>query len=147
MHGDHIRWCEGDAWRRHQRLPNVAPPHAIDAAAAPWAVEDGRPFDGVVSINMIHIAPFDAARGLVAGAGRILKLGGKLFLYGPFSRDGAHIAPSNAEFDASLKARDGRWGVRDLEREIVPLASAAGLILERVIPMPANNFSVIFTRR
>ena len=30
---------------------------------------------------------------------------GRLFVYGPFKRDGAHTAPSNAAFDASLRAR------------------------------------------
>ena len=103
--------------------------------------------DGAVSINMIHIAPFEAARGLVAGAARLLKPDGKLFLYGPFARNGAHTAPSNADFDASLKARDARWGVRDLDLEIMPLAVAAGLALDAVIEMPANNLSVVLARR
>ncbi len=104
------------------------------------------PVDAVVSINMVHIAPFEAARGLIAGASRLMQRGGKLFLYGPFARNGAHTAPSNAEFDASLKSRDPRWGVRDLDLEIAPLAAAAGFALQTVIEMPANNLSVIFNR-
>lgn len=151
-----LRWRPGDpdeasrasiaAWTAHLGLANVAPPHAIDVTLAGW--DKGLDaVDGVVSINMIHIAPFAAAEGLIAGAGRILKAGGKLFLYGPFARGGAHTAPSNAEFDRSLKARDASWGVRDLDLDIAPLAAAAGLSLETVIEMPANNLSVVFARR
>jgi len=150
-----LRWRPGDpdaasrasiaAWTAHLGLANVAPPHAIDVTAPDWDAHF-EPVDGVVSINMIHIAPFAAAEGLIAGAGRLIKPGGKLFLYGPFARNGAHTAPSNAEFDRALKARDAAWGVRDLDREIVPLAAAAGLTLAEAVAMPANNLSVVFRR-
>lgn len=94
---------------------------------------------------MIHIAPFEAAQGLIAGAGRLLRPGGRLMLYGPFARDG-DIAPSNARFSEDLKRRDPSWGVRDLDREIQPLAKSAGLSLIHVMEMPANNLSVVFQR-
>ncbi|MFN0025171.1 MAG: DUF938 domain-containing protein [Parvularculaceae bacterium] len=150
-----LRWQPSDpdagsrasiaAWAEHLGLPNVAAPLAIDVTAPDW--ERGiQGIDAVVSINMIHIAPFAAAEGLVAGAGRLLKQGGRLFLYGPFARNGAHTAPSNAEFDRSLKSRDPQWGVRDLDLEIMLLASAAGMTLETAIDMPANNLSAIFSR-
>ncbi|MGD9798996.1 MAG: DUF938 domain-containing protein [Parvularculaceae bacterium] len=132
-------------WAAHHGLSNVAAPHGVDVSARGWH-EAFHPVDGIVSINMIHIAPFAAAEGLFEGAGRLLKGGGRLFLYGPFSRDGAHIAASNAAFDKSLKSRNPSWGVRDLEREITPLAEKAGLSLTAVIDMPANNFSVIFEK-
>lgn len=142
------------AWTVHAGLSNVAAPHAIDVTAPDWPRRAARLCEeagggqivGVLSINMIHIAPFEATEGLIAGAGELLGPGGKLFLYGPFARDGGHTAPSNAEFDATLRARDHRWGVRDLELDILPLAHAAGLELEAAIPMPANNFSAIFAR-
>lgn len=150
-------WMPGDpdaasrasiaAWTRETGLANIAAPHDLDVTRADWSAAIAPPLDGVVSINMIHIAPLEAARGLIAGAGALLQAGGKLFLYGPFSRGGVHTAPSNEAFDRSLKARDPRWGVRDLEGDILPLAQAAGLDLDAVEPMPANNLSVIFTRR
>lgn len=151
-----LRWLPGDpdaasrasiaAWTEHLTLANVAAPHAIDVTAPGW--DQGLPpIDGAVSINMIHIAPVEAARGLIAGAARLLKPGGKLFLYGPYARNGAHTAPSNADFDASLKARNPGWGVRDLDLDIAPLAAASGLALETVIDMPANNLSVVFGRK
>jgi len=156
-HLPELTWLPGDpdetsrasisAWIAETGLANIAAPHAIDVTIADWAKAVSRPIDAIVSINMIHIAPFAAAEGLIAGAGEILREGGKLFLYGPFSRNGEHTAPSNAAFDASLKARDPSWGVRDLENDIVPLAEKAGLSLEDVVSMPANNFSVIFARR
>ena len=118
----------------------------IDASADGWGeAETLAPLDGLFCANMIHIAPFDVAEGLMAGAGRLLKSGGKLFLYGPFARDG-DIAPSNARFSEDLKRRDPAWGVRDLERDIAPLAEAAGLGVEAVVEMPANNLSVIFAK-
>jgi hypothetical protein len=135
------------AWTAHAGLANVAPPHALDVATPGWEQEVREPIAGVVSINMIHIAPFAAAQGLFAGAGRLLRPKGRAFLYGPFARDGRHVAPSNADFDRSLKARDPSWGVRDLEREIVPLAEECGFGLAAVVAMPANNFSAVFERR
>ncbi len=134
------------AWTAHRGLANVAAPLTIDVREPVWGVEDEAPFDAVVSINMIHIAPWEAALGLLAGAARLLAPGGALFLYGPFARGGAHAAPSNAAFDASLKARDPRWGVRDLD-DVAAAAAPHGLALEEVVEMPANNLSVVFRRR
>ncbi len=134
------------AWIAEAKLHNLVGPHAIDVTAAAWGVEEEAPFQGIVSLNMIHIAPFEAAKGLFAGAGRLLASGGKLFLYGPFSRDGVHTAPSNEAFDASLKARDTSWGVRDLERDIAPLAQKNALTRVEIVEMPANNLSVVFCK-
>ena len=150
-----VTWLPGDpdemsrasiaAWTAHEGAKNIAQPHAIDVTAPDWQVAPAS-LSGIVSLNMIHIAPFAAARGLFAGAGRYLQAGGVLFLYGPFSRDGVHTAPSNAEFDASLKARDPSWGVRDLDRDLAPLARDAGLSLIACIEMPKNNLSIVFKR-
>lgn len=151
-----VEWLTGDpdpasrgsiaAWIAETGLANLKGPHAIDVTADAWGVEDAAPFAGLVSINMIHIAPFEAAIGLFAGAGRLLAPGGKLFLYGPFSREGAHTAPSNEAFDASLKGRNPRWGVRDIEHDLAPLAQKNALILETVVEMPANNLSLVFSK-
>ncbi len=151
-----VNWFTGDpdetarasiaAWIAGAKLDNLHGPHAIDVTTPDWNSTLAAPFDGVVSINMIHIAPFAAAEGLFAGAGRLLRPGGKLFLYGPFSRKGVHTAPSNEAFDHSLKSRNPEWGVRDLEHGIEPLAKENSLTLERVVEMPANNFSVIFRK-
>ena len=155
---DGLRWIYSDhdemsrdsqaAWVRYAGPDGrLSGPHAIDASARHWgAVEDRAPLDGIFCTNMVHIAPFAAAEGLIAGAGRLLGKGGKLFLYGPFARNG-DIAPSNARFSDDLKRRDPSWGVRDLDQDIVPLAVSAGLELVGVVSMPANNLSVIFRRR
>jgi len=124
------------------QLPNLLPPLALDAAAAAWPVTQA---DAIVSINMIHIAPWSAAEGLMAGAARLLPPDSPLYLYGPFREHGRHTAPSNAAFDESLKARDPAWGVRDLD-EVVALAGRHGLALTRTVAMPANNLSVVFRR-
>jgi len=127
----------------HDRLNG---PFVVDASLADWgAVESARPWDVLVSINMIHIAPMAAVEGLFAGAGRLLRPGGRLFLYGPYGREGV-MAPSNARFSEDLKRRNPEWGVRDLDREVLPLASLASLVLQNVVEMPANNMAVILER-
>lgn len=131
------------AWRDGAALPNLLAPLWLDVTAEAWPVQHA---DAVVAINMIHIAPWAATLGLLAGAARVLPPGGLLYLYGPFREGGAHTAPSNAAFDADLRARDPGWGIRDLD-EIVALAAAEGLALAERIAMPANNLSVVFCRR
>lgn len=137
---DATRRASIDAWAAG--LGNVRPALALDAAAPAWPVAAA---DAVLCANMIHIAPWAAAEGLIAGAGRLLGAGGVLYLYGPFRRDGRHTAPSNAAFDADLRARDPRWGVRDLEA-VAALANGAGFAPPEIVAMPANNLSVIFRR-
>jgi len=135
------------AWIDHTGRAGLMGPFLVDATEDHWGADlEGVRFDGVFTSNVIHIAPFAVAEGLFAGAGRLLKPGGKLFLYGPFGRDG-DMAVGNLRFDADLKRRDESWGVRDLELELVPVAAAAGLRLGAVIPMPKNNYSVVFERR
>jgi hypothetical protein len=124
------------------QLPNLLPVLELDVCAPSWPVTGA---DAMVAINMIHIAPWTAAEGLMAGAGRLLAAGSVLYLYGPFKEHGRHTAPSNAAFDDSLRARDPRWGVRDLD-EVAALARRHGLALVERIAMPANNQSLVFHR-
>jgi len=132
------------AWIAEAGLTNVSAPRDIDVRAQAWDAEG--PFDAVVAINMIHISPWEATLGLLAGAARLLRGGGVLYTYGPYMRGGAHTAPSNAVFDASLKARDPSWGVRDVA-EVERAAMAQGLALSEIIEMPANNLSLVFALR
>jgi SAM-dependent methyltransferase len=127
------------AWTAVAGLGNLRPPDALDASIGPWP--DG-PFDAVLCVNMIHIAPWAACVGLLAGTARVLAPTGFLYLYGPFQRDGRHTAPSNAEFDASLRARDPAWGVRDLG-DVAEEALKSGLTVTDLVEMPANNLSVV----
>ncbi|MCG8440185.1 MAG: class I SAM-dependent methyltransferase [Caulobacterales bacterium] len=131
------------AWIAAEGLANVRAPLDLDVRSPDWGV-DG-PLDAVMSVNMIHIAPWEAALGLLAGAGRLLRPGGQLILYGPFARGGAHTAPSNAAFDESLRRRDPRWGVRDLD-DVAAAGAPHGLTLREVIDMPANNLIAAFAR-
>jgi len=131
------------AYRTAARLPNLLPPLELDAASPRWPVAHA---DAVVSINMIHIAPWTAAEGLMAGAGRVLAPGGVLYLYGPFKDNGRHTAPSNADFDASLRARNPEWGVRDVAA-VSDLAGRHGLVLVERVAMPVNNLSLVFRFR
>ena len=133
------------AWIATEGLANVRAPVAIDVRREAWGVEEDAPFDAMISLNMVHIAPWEAALGLLAGAGRLLRPDGILFLYGPFIRGGAHTAASNAAFDADLKRRDARWGVRDVNA-LVSEAAPYGLELRDIEKMPANNLSLVFVK-
>lgn len=130
------------AWRAEAGLPNLRAPILLDAAGD-WPVDRA---DAILCINMVHISSWDATLGLMRGAGRALPPGGLLYLYGPYIRDDVETAPSNLAFDASLKARDPRWGLRRLEH-VVAAAEAQGLRFDRLVEMAANNLSVIFRRR
>ena len=133
------------AWVDEAGLPNVRPPRPIDVTDGDWDLGDPAGLCAVVCCNMIHSSPWACAEGLFAGVGRLLPPGGALFLYGPFRFHGAFTAPSNAAFDESLRARDPRWGVRDVD-DLTPLAAAAGLALEEVVALPANNHTLCFRR-
>ena len=119
--------------------------YLIDTRHDVWGVEKDAPLAAVISLNMIHIAPWESALGLLGGAGRLLRRDGALFLYGPFMRGGAHTAPSNAAFDADLKRRDPRWGVRDVD-DLAHQAAPHGLELSDIVEMPANNLSLVFVK-
>src|SRR6185436_11895177 len=124
-------------------LTNVRPPVEIDVRAADLGVSG--PFDAIVAINMIHISPWEATLGLMAGAGRLLRDGGVLYTYGPYTRDGRHTAPSNEAFEQWLHARDASFGVRDVA-DVEKAAHAQGLTLREIVDMPANNLSLVFVR-
>lgn len=138
------------AWRERSDAASLLPPVDIDAAAPDWNVAAALPPDipditAIVNINMIHISPWAAGQGLLAGAGGLLPENGVLYLYGPYRRGGQHTAPSNAEFDAWLQSQNPAWGVRDLDA-VTAIAEDEGLALDQVVEMPANNLSVVFRK-
>lgn len=131
-----------DDWVRTLRLANVHPALPLDVTTERWPVERAV---AILCCNMIHIAPWEAAVGLIAGAARTLPAGGILFLYGPYRRDGRHTAPGNEAFDRDLRRRNPAWGVRDLEA-VADLAAGHGFGPPEIIEMPANNLSLVFKR-
>jgi hypothetical protein len=148
LNDNHLRSIE--AWRLHSRLANIRPPRRIDLSNPAWCDAmkgEGGPGQllAVFCANVIHIAPWPVAEGLVAGAGRYLGKGGMLFLYGPFKRGGRHTADSNEAFDASLRQGNPEWGVRDVEA-VEKMAADVSLTLVEIAEMPANNFTLVFSR-
>jgi SAM-dependent methyltransferase len=138
------------AWRGHAQLANIRPPLRIDLSDPAWCagMHDGSGPPALLAVlcaNVIHIAPWRVAEGLIAGAARYLRPDGRLFLYGPFKRDGKHTALSNAVFDTSLREHDAEWGVRDVD-DLERLAGGVGLTLREIVPMPANNQILVFER-
>jgi hypothetical protein len=133
-----------EAWRVQAGLANLLPPLALDAAAPEsWPIARA---DAVVAINMVHISPWAATEGLIRGAGRLLPSGGVLYLYGPYLEPGVETAPSNLDFDRSLKQRNPAWGLRRTDA-VIELAAENGLDLAERVAMPANNLSLVFRRR
>jgi hypothetical protein len=129
-------------WARETNLPNLRLPLELDVCDVEWNVA---PLGAIFNANMIHIAPWEVAVGLMSGAGRHLLPGGLLVMYGPFRIGGQHTAPSNHAFDETLRQRDVRFGVRDLEA-VVALAQPQGITLQERIEMPANNQVLVFAR-
>ncbi len=148
----HLNWQPSDydqaglasiaAWSAEAALPNILAPVRIDAASPDWPITQA---DAILCINMVHISPWAATLGLMAGAGRLLGPGGLLYLYGPFSQEGIPLAEGNTDFDISLKDRNPEWGLRNVE-DVAAVAAEVGLVLEAVHEMPANNLSLVFRR-
>lgn len=124
-------------------LANVSPPHRLDVTKADWPALP-RDFDAIYCANMLHIAPWAACQGLMAGARRHLKQGGQLVTYGPYFERGEVPAPSNLAFDENLRQRDPSWGIRFLD-DVVAVAGSHGLVLSQRHAMPANNLLLVFT--
>ncbi|MCT7954375.1 DUF938 domain-containing protein [Laspinema palackyanum] len=140
------------AWMKEVPSDNLFPPIHLNVAESVWSIESPEnsqvnvsEITAIVAINLIHISPFTATLGLMAGASRILPVGGILYLYGPFKRGGKHTAPSNASFDEMLQQQNSEWGVRNLE-EVEAVALENGLNLLEIVEMPANNLSVVFQK-
>ena len=131
------------AWAETAKLNNIRPPLLLDASAADWPIAAA---DAILCINMVHISPWEATVGLLRQGSKLLPVGGPLILYGPYFQQGVETAPSNLAFDESLRARDSRWGLRQLE-EVATLAKGVGLHLETVHSMPANNLTVVLRKR
>jgi Protein of unknown function (DUF938) len=132
-----------DAWALDASPGNLAAAIDVDVLDEDWTVDRA---NAILCINMVHIAPWAATLGLMKGASRLLPAGGFLYLYGPFREAAVALAESNAAFDASLKARNAAWGLRDLEA-VIATAHDHALDFNARIAMPANNLSLVFRKR
>jgi SAM-dependent methyltransferase len=137
-----------EAWRVHSGLANLRAPQRIDLTEPGWRWQSDAaslpPLAAMLCINVLHISPWAVSQNLIAGAGRYLRDDGRLFVYGPFKRDGRHTAPSNEAFDQSLRTENPEWGVRDTA-DLRKEAQAAGLTLTDIADMPSNNLVLAFT--
>ena len=129
-----------EAWRSASGAANIRKPIELDASTPKWPIDEAA--DAVLSINMVHISPWASALGLLAEAVRMLAQSGSLILYGPWMSDTIETAPSNLAFDADLKARDPRWGLRKVET-FAAAALERELVLEEARAMPANNLMLL----
>ena len=156
------------AWQRYVPAERLLPPVTLDMSQTDWLgvaktaiathqesaahqeFAQHSPEDvsitAIVNINMIHISPWSATLGLMAGAEALLPIGGILYLYGPYRQNDVPTALSNEAFDASLRSRNPAWGLRHLA-DVVTAAAQHHLHLNNIIEMPSNNLSVVFERR
>ena len=154
----HLRWQASDpdrdhrasinAWIQHQGLSQVMPAALnIDVEKRPWTLPQTirGVLNAVVCINLLHISPASCTDAVLEESALLLPSGAPLIIYGPFMRNGAHTSASNAAFDQSLRERNHRWGLRELNH-VTAIAAKAGFKTENVLPMPANNLSLVFQR-
>ena len=130
------------AWRADSGARNLRAPLQLDASASEWPVAQA---DVIFCANMVHIAPWEATEGLLAGAARVLGKGAPLIVYGPFFEAEIEAAPSNLSFDESLRMRNPAWGIRR-RGALEALASAHGFALAQRYEMPANNLTLVFRK-
>lgn len=130
------------AHRNEASEPNLRPPVTLDASSGDWPVSA---CDAMLCINMAHISPWASTEGLFRGAEKLLSSGQPLILYGPFREEGKITAPSNEEFDRSLKRRNSDWGLRRVE-DLDALADRHGLRRSARHEMPANNLMLIYRK-
>ena len=130
------------AWVDESNHTNLLGPLELDVRSSPWPVANA---NALVCINMIHISPWETTEALFQGASQTLAAGSPMITYGPYRLHGEHTAPSNAAFDQSLRSRNARWGVRDID-ELLDLGGRTCFTLEEQIGMPANNTVLVWTR-
>jgi hypothetical protein len=132
-----------EAWRGATGRANLRPPLPLDVTDPDWTEAAPGPWNAVIAVNLLHIAPWTVTSGLLCGAARTLAPGAPLLVYGPFAEAGRLEPESNRRFDAMLKAQDPRWGIRDLD-QVRAVAEAAGLGFVEQVAMPANNRVLVF---
>lgn len=147
-----LRWQPSDpspealssirTWVEDEARENLLPPLELDVCMLRWPIDSAA---AIICINMIHICPWETTEALFQGARALLHVGAPLVTYGPYRLGGEHTAPSNAAFDESLRSRDARWGIRDID-ELSALAARTQLALEERIEMPANNMCLVWRR-
>ena len=136
------------SWIKYEELNNKMPqPITLNVENIPWKIPlklvDS--LQGIVSINMIHVAKWTSTIALFRESGRLLNKGQYLILYGPFKICNKHTSQSNSLFDNSLRMQNELWGIRNLE-EVSLEAEKNGFYQEDKISMPANNFSIIYRK-
>ena len=134
-----------DAWAKQVTPSRIDPALDLDMTRSDWSDQLPKPVNAVLSINMIHIAPWEACMGLMQGAGQLLDKGEILYTYGPYRKNGLQTSESNQIFEVWLKGKSEEYGIRDMAI-VAKEAKKHGLILEQEIEMPANNFSLIFKK-
>ena len=134
------------AWHQAHGAANLRVPVEFDLASSNWPqTADALPFDAVFTSNTCHIVAWPLVQRMFELVGMHLPAGGVFAIYGPFNYGGRFTSDSNQAFDAWLRQRDARSGLRDFEA-VVSLAEQHGMQLQRDEAMPANNRTLVFRK-
>ncbi|XP_025418748.1 UPF0585 protein CG18661 [Sipha flava] len=131
-------------------LSNVLPAKYLDASTEPDQWLDGEvvknQYDYVLNINMIHVSEWKCTEGLFKGSCYVLNSKGILFTYGAYADNGIITPQSNIDFNNSLKLRNPSWGLRDITKQLIPIASKYGFTLTKKVDMPSNNHFLVWSK-
>jgi len=123
-------------------LKNVSPPIVLDVCRHPWPITS---VSAIFSANTLHIMSWESVTHFFRGAGKILRTGGALCVYGPFRYQNAFTSESNERFDQHLRQQDPLSGIRDFEA-VNQQANEHGLSFLKDYAMPANNQVLVWKR-
>lgn len=139
-----------NAYTNDVNLSNVLPAKFLDVSTEPNQWLDGElienKYDYVLNVNMMHISEWKCTEGLFKGSFHVLTTNGKLFTYGPYADNGVITPQSNVNFNLSLMSRNSDWGLRDITKQLVPIASKYSFKLTEIIEMPSNNKLLVWSK-
>ena len=129
------------------KFENILLPKPLDLNAPSFeGIFKPMQYDFIHVGNVLHVSPLSATEGFFRFASFALRQDGIVTLYGPFKRFGEFTTPSNQEFDMKLKERNSIFGLRDIDSEVIPVATTFGFQLEDIFEMPKNNFLMKFSK-
>lgn len=153
----HLTWQTSDVFAHHDTInawhtaypaPNLYAPLTFDLPcdSMPFNRAMTTSYDAVFTANTLHIISWSLVEKLFELVGNTLPANGKLIIYGPFNNNGHYTSESNRQFDRSLRQRDSRSGIRDLQ-EVIKVAKENHLLLSHQYVMPANNQVLVFQKK
>lgn len=147
----HLQWHTSDmpdkhsgikAWLKEAEASNLHQPKSFTIGAAEQGFWPLANVDAVFTANTTHIMQPSEAQLMMQLVADNLAKGGVFCQYGPYNFQGQYTSDSNQAFDQHLNEQ-GCGGIRDIDELSL---WAKPLVLIEVLPMPANNFLLIWQK-